>query len=142
MDFLTRLFQVSWKLSVQSEVRSASFHPSGAVVVIGTEDGHLLALDSDNGNHVTTVRVCGSPITAVPFNRDGDTIAAASQNGTIYLFKVQYEHLLKRTEFLKFCFRSIVMRQITKSTARWPAESEFCNLTGTCLEITFKPSTW
>ena len=80
--------KVIWKLSVQSECRSAAYHPSGAVVVVGTGDGHILALNNDNGNHITTIRVCGSPLAAVPFNKYGDTIAAAAHNGSIYFYKV------------------------------------------------------
>ena len=80
--------KVVWKLTVQSECRSAAYHPSGAVVVIGTGDGHILALNNTNGNHITTIRVCGSPLTAVPFNHYGDTIAAAAHNGSIYFYKV------------------------------------------------------
>lgn len=79
--------KVVWKLSLGSGAKSAIFHPRGSVVVVGTDDGHLLALNGDNGSHIITVRVCASSLNAVGFSRDGTTLATASQNGTIYLYK-------------------------------------------------------
>ena len=43
-------------------------HPLGTVITTGTIDGHLIVLNSITGLHVTTVRVCGSPLSCLAYN--------------------------------------------------------------------------
>ena len=83
-----RRSKLIWKLVVQTEPASICYHPKGSVVAVGTSDGHMVIISADNGVHVTTMRVCGAAISSIKFNPDGDMIAAASTNGSIYLFKV------------------------------------------------------
>ena len=85
---LWRRSKLIWKLAVQTEPASICYHPKGSVVAVGTTDGHMIAISADSGAHVTTIRVCGAAISAVKFNLDGDVVAAASNNGSIYLYKV------------------------------------------------------
>lgn len=65
-----------------------SFHPFGVALAAGSTEGHLVILNSETGAAVTTVRVCGSPLTCLGYNPAGDMISIASQNGSIYLFRV------------------------------------------------------
>ena len=83
-----RRSKLIWKTQVQSDCISACYHPQGTVVAIGTSDGNMIILRSETGDHVTTTRICGSAITAIKFCLDGDMVAAASHNGSIYLYKV------------------------------------------------------
>ena len=78
------------------------------MIAVGTSDGHMIVVTEDTGTHVTTVRykvqdvslfmsydlienayrMCGTAINGIKFNLDGDLIAGASQNGSIYIYKV------------------------------------------------------
>ncbi|QQP40499.1 echinoderm microtubule-associated protein-like CG42247, partial [Caligus rogercresseyi] len=80
--------RIVWKISVQTECTSIDYFPGGSVVAAGTADGHLIILNAENGAHVTTIRVCSSPINALTYNPRGESLACASQNGYVYLFKV------------------------------------------------------
>jgi len=52
-----------------------------------------VALDSENGAHAATVRVCAAPLNAIKFSKDGEILAAAASNGIVYLYKVRSEIL-------------------------------------------------
>ena len=82
-----RRSKLIWKLQIGSEGLCAAFHPQGTVVAVGTSDGNMIIIRTDSGDHVTTTRVCGTSITAIKFCLDGDLVAAASHNGSIYLYK-------------------------------------------------------
>ena len=67
--------KVLWKVSVQTECVCVAYHPSGIAIAAGTLDGHAVILNAENGSHITTLRVCGAPINALAYNRDGDVLA-------------------------------------------------------------------
>lgn len=79
--------KVVWKVTTQTECVSASYHPSASWVAVGTLDGHVVVLNAETGGHVATTKVCGAPINDLEFNREGDLLAVASQNGTVYTFR-------------------------------------------------------
>lgn len=83
--------KVSWKLSLPSKICSAAFHPGSTTIIIGTEEGHVVALNGQSGAHVTTLKVCSAQINAMAFDKHGDTVALAAQNGSVYLYKVSRE---------------------------------------------------
>ena len=83
-----RRTKLIWKLMVQTEPASICFHPKGNVVAVGTTDGHMVIISTDSGVHVTTIRVCGATLSAIKYSPEGDVLAAASSNGSIYLYKV------------------------------------------------------
>ncbi|EEB10507.1 WD-repeat protein, putative [Pediculus humanus corporis] len=85
---LWRRNKLIWTIQVQYECVSLSFHPFGSALATGSTEGHLIILNAENGTLITTVRVCGSPLTCVSYSPSGDTIGIGSQNGTIYLFRV------------------------------------------------------
>ncbi|XP_040580643.1 echinoderm microtubule-associated protein-like CG42247 [Lepeophtheirus salmonis] len=80
--------RIVWKISVQTECCSIDYFPGGSVVAVGTADGHIIILNAENGAHVTTIRVCASPINALTYNPRGESLACVSQNGFVYLFRV------------------------------------------------------
>jgi hypothetical protein len=80
--------KVAWKVTTASAGRAVAYHPAGSVVAVGTEDGHLVVLDSDGGTHVATQRLCGVSLNAVAYSKDGAMVAAAAQNGTVYIHQV------------------------------------------------------
>ena len=83
-----RRSKLLWKCQIQSVCLSVCHHPGGAVVAVGTSDGHLIVVTEDSGTHVTTIRMCGAGLNGVKYNLDGDLVAGASQNGSIYIYKV------------------------------------------------------
>ena len=83
-----RRSKLLWKVQVQSVCLSCCHHPGGGVVAVGTADGHMIIVTEDSGTHVTTVRMCGAGIAGIKYNEDGDLVAGASMNGSVYIYKV------------------------------------------------------
>ncbi|XP_045474568.1 echinoderm microtubule-associated protein-like CG42247 [Harmonia axyridis] len=85
---LWRKNKLLWTTQVAFECVSLSFHPFGIVLAAGSTEGHLLIINTENGVLSSTIRICGSPLSCIAFNPTGDMITIASQNGSIYLFRV------------------------------------------------------
>ncbi len=49
--------RVAWKLQIQSAVCSLSWHPNGRVVVAGTEEGNLVALNGESGELILVLQL-------------------------------------------------------------------------------------
>ena len=47
---------------------------NGNAITAGTLDHHAVILNTENGSHITTLRVCGAPINALAYNRAGDVL--------------------------------------------------------------------
>ncbi|XP_063236726.1 echinoderm microtubule-associated protein-like CG42247 [Bacillus rossius redtenbacheri] len=84
---LWRRQKLLWNTQVAHECVSLAFHSFGTVLAAGSADGHLVVLNAESGAVVTTVRVCGSPLSCLGYNPVGDVIAIGSQNGSVYLFR-------------------------------------------------------
>nr|XP_045610658.1 echinoderm microtubule-associated protein-like CG42247 [Procambarus clarkii] len=82
-----RDFQLEWRIQAQSECVSVAVHPQGTRISAGTIDGHLVVVNGLTGQHVTTLRVCGSPISCLAYNPGGELLAVGSQNGSVYLYR-------------------------------------------------------
>ena len=76
--------KVLWKVTTQSELISAAYHPSANTVVAGSLDGYVVVLNGETGVHVTTVRVCAAPLNDLKFNRTGSQFACAAQTGLVH----------------------------------------------------------
>ncbi|KAF5291175.1 hypothetical protein FQA39_LY14417 [Lamprigera yunnana] len=85
---LWRKHKPVWTTQVSYECISLCFHPFGVALAAGSTEGHLMILNAETGAAASTIRVCGSPLSCVGYNAAGDLIAIASQNGSIYLFRV------------------------------------------------------
>ncbi|ENN76153.1 hypothetical protein YQE_07324, partial [Dendroctonus ponderosae] len=104
---LWRKNKLIWTTQAAYECIALTFHPFGVALAAGSSEGHLLILNAETGQIVNTIRVCGSPLNCVGFNPSesldarwfiassalkrsvgGELIAIASQNGSIYLFRV------------------------------------------------------
>ena len=77
-----------WKVLFPSEPSALAFSPEGNYLAVGTSDGFVVVLDAHTGVHTNTIKVCGSTISTIKFNADGEKLAAATNSGTIYLYKV------------------------------------------------------
>ena len=92
-----------WKVSVQTECVCVAYHPSGVAIAAGTLDGHAVILNAENGSHITTLRVCGAPINALAYNRDGDVLAIGkclTSNILVIIFSIY--HILLNYIFLRY----------------------------------------
>lgn len=78
--------KVVWKVPTESELISAAYHPSANTVVAGSLDGNVIVLNSENGNHVTTIRACTVPLNEVKFSSSGDYLACAAHKGDVHIF--------------------------------------------------------
>ncbi|KAI4460973.1 wd-40 repeat protein [Holotrichia oblita] len=85
---LWRKNKLLWTTQVGYECISLCFHPFGIALAAGSTEGHLIILNAESGAVGATVRVCGSPLNCVGYNPGGDLIAIASQNGSVYVFRV------------------------------------------------------
>ncbi|KAK9717160.1 HELP motif [Popillia japonica] len=85
---LWRKNKLLWTTQVGYECISLCFHPFGIALAAGSTEGHLIILNAESGAVGATVRVCGSPLNCVGYNPAGDLIAIASQNGSVYVFRV------------------------------------------------------
>jgi microtubule-associated protein-like 1/2 len=63
-----RRTKLIWRLAVLAECLAVAYHPHGGVLAVATADGHLVIVNEASGAHVTTMRVCGSALTAVKYN--------------------------------------------------------------------------
>lgn len=53
---------------VAYECVSLCFHPFGVALAAGSTEGHLVVLNAESGAIVSTVRVCGSPLSCLGYN--------------------------------------------------------------------------
>lgn len=58
-----------WTTNSGYECLSLAFHPFGSALAVGSTEGHLLVLSSENGATMITLRVCGSPINCIGYNQ-------------------------------------------------------------------------
>ena len=79
--------KILWKVSTQSELISAAYHPSANTVIAGSLDGFAVVLNAETGHHITTVRICAAPLNALKFNRPGSHLACATQTGVVHIYR-------------------------------------------------------
>uniref|UniRef100_A0A7N8YIX1 EMAP like 2 n=1 Tax=Mastacembelus armatus TaxID=205130 RepID=A0A7N8YIX1_9TELE len=68
--------------------RSAGFHPSGAVVAVGTMTGRWLVLDTDTRDLVSMHTDGNEIISNVKYSPDGNFLAVASHDNFVYIYAV------------------------------------------------------
>uniref|UniRef100_A0A8C3A5W7 EMAP like 1 n=1 Tax=Cyclopterus lumpus TaxID=8103 RepID=A0A8C3A5W7_CYCLU len=77
-----------WTKSMEDAAQSAGFHPSGAVVAIGTQTGRWLVLDSDSKDLVTMHTDGNEQLSVVCYGPDGNFLAIGSHDNYIYIYAV------------------------------------------------------
>jgi hypothetical protein len=50
------------------ECVSLTWHPFGVALAIGSAEGYLIVVNAETGALITTLRVCGSPLTCIAYN--------------------------------------------------------------------------
>ncbi|XP_063764918.1 echinoderm microtubule-associated protein-like 1 isoform X8 [Eleginops maclovinus] len=80
--------QLIWTKSMEDAAQSAGFHPSGAVVAIGTQTGRWLVLDTDSKDLVTVHTDGNEQLSVVCYGPDGNFMAVGSHDNYIYIYAV------------------------------------------------------
>uniref|UniRef100_A0A674CAB4 EMAP like 1 n=1 Tax=Salmo trutta TaxID=8032 RepID=A0A674CAB4_SALTR len=80
--------QPVWTKTMEDAAQSAGFHPSGAVVAIGTQTGRWLVLDTDSKDLVTVHTDGNEQLSVIRFAPDGDFLAIGSHDNYIYIYAV------------------------------------------------------
>uniref|UniRef100_A0A4W5RKW8 EMAP like 1 n=1 Tax=Hucho hucho TaxID=62062 RepID=A0A4W5RKW8_9TELE len=80
--------QPVWTKTMEDAAQSAGFHPSGAVVAIGTQTGRWLVLDTDSKDLVTVHTDGNEQLSVICFAPDGNFLAIGSHDNYIYIYAV------------------------------------------------------
>ncbi|XP_071354154.1 echinoderm microtubule-associated protein-like 1 isoform X5 [Trachinotus anak] len=80
--------QLIWTKSMEDAVQSAGFHPTGAVVAIGTQIGRWLVLDTDSKDLVTVHTDGNEQLSVMRYGPDGNFLAIGSHDNYIYIYAV------------------------------------------------------
>uniref|UniRef100_A0A8C8FP80 HELP domain-containing protein n=1 Tax=Oncorhynchus tshawytscha TaxID=74940 RepID=A0A8C8FP80_ONCTS len=80
--------QPVWTKTMEDAAQSAGFHPSGAVVAIGTQTGRWLVLDTDSKDLVTVHTDGNEQLSVIRFAPDGNFLAIGSHDNYIYIYAV------------------------------------------------------
>uniref|UniRef100_A0A8C9YJP1 EMAP like 1 n=1 Tax=Sander lucioperca TaxID=283035 RepID=A0A8C9YJP1_SANLU len=83
--------QLIWTKSMEVSLdaaQSAGFHPSGAVVAIGTQTGRWLVLDTDSKDLVTMHTDGNEQLSVMCYGPDGNFLAIGSHDNYIYIYAV------------------------------------------------------
>uniref|UniRef100_A0A665TLE7 EMAP like 2 n=1 Tax=Echeneis naucrates TaxID=173247 RepID=A0A665TLE7_ECHNA len=84
----TNSHQPLWSKTVEDPGRSAGFHPSGAVLAVGTMTGRWLVLDTDTRDLVSMHTDGNEIISNVKYSPDGNFLAVASHDNFVYIYSV------------------------------------------------------
>ncbi|CAI5692764.1 echinoderm microtubule-associated protein-like 2 isoform X1 [Oreochromis aureus] len=80
--------QPLWSKTIEDPGRSAGFHPSGAVLAVGTMTGKWLVLDTDTRDLVSMHTDGNEIISNVKYSPDGNFLAVASHDNFVYIYAV------------------------------------------------------
>ncbi|XP_062253173.1 echinoderm microtubule-associated protein-like 1 isoform X6 [Platichthys flesus] len=80
--------QLIWAKNLEDAAQSAGFHPTGAVVAVGTQTGRWLVLDTDSKDLVTMHTDGNEQLSVMCFGPDGNFLAIGSHDNYIYIYAV------------------------------------------------------
>lgn len=80
--------QPLWSKTIEDPGRSVGFHPSGAVLAVGTMTGRWLVLDADTRDLVSMHTDGNEIISNVKYSPDGNFLAVASHDNFVYIYAV------------------------------------------------------
>uniref|UniRef100_A0A665WU66 EMAP like 4 n=1 Tax=Echeneis naucrates TaxID=173247 RepID=A0A665WU66_ECHNA len=79
---------LQWSRTVEEHGHCADFHPSGAVVAIGTHSGKWYVLDAETTDLVAIHTDGNEQLSVMRFSVDGSLLAVGSHDNFIYLYTV------------------------------------------------------
>uniref|UniRef100_A0A8D3CB88 Echinoderm microtubule-associated protein-like 4 n=1 Tax=Scophthalmus maximus TaxID=52904 RepID=A0A8D3CB88_SCOMX len=80
--------RLQWSRSLEEHGHCADFHPSGAVVAIGTHSGKWYVLDAETTDLVAIHTDGNEQLSVMRFSVDGSLLAVGSHDNFIYLYTV------------------------------------------------------
>ncbi|KAL6115722.1 eml2 [Pungitius sinensis] len=80
--------QPLWSKTIEDPGRCAGFHPSGAVLAVGTMTGRWLVLDTDTRDLVSMHTDGNEIISNIKYSPDGNFLAVASHDNFVYIYAV------------------------------------------------------
>uniref|UniRef100_A0A669D908 EMAP like 1 n=1 Tax=Oreochromis niloticus TaxID=8128 RepID=A0A669D908_ORENI len=81
--------QLIWSKNLEVSLgNTAGFHPSGAVVAVGTQTGRWLVLDTDSKDLVTVHTDGNEQLSVMRYGPDGNFLAIGSHDNYIYIYAV------------------------------------------------------
>ncbi|XP_072293384.1 echinoderm microtubule-associated protein-like 4 [Eucyclogobius newberryi] len=80
--------RLKWSRSLEEHGHCADFHPSGAVVTIGTHSGKWYVLDAESTDLVAIHTDGNEQLSVMRFSVDGSLLAVGSHDNFIYLYTV------------------------------------------------------
>uniref|UniRef100_A0A674N276 EMAP like 2 n=1 Tax=Takifugu rubripes TaxID=31033 RepID=A0A674N276_TAKRU len=84
----TNSHQPLWSKTIEDPGRCAGFHPSGAVIAVGTMTGRWLVLDADTHDLVSMHTDGDEIISNVKYSPDGNFLAVSSHDNFVYIYAV------------------------------------------------------
>ncbi|XP_071215394.1 echinoderm microtubule-associated protein-like 2 isoform X4 [Salvelinus alpinus] len=84
----TNSHQPLWSKTIEDPGRSAGFHPSGAVLAVGTMTGRWLVLDADTRDLVFMHTDGNEIISNIKYSPDGNFLAVGSHDNFVYIYAV------------------------------------------------------
>ncbi|KAL2096531.1 hypothetical protein ACEWY4_008679 [Coilia grayii] len=84
----TTTHQPLWSKAIEDPARSAGFHPSGAVLAVGTMTGRWVVLDTETRDLVSVHTDGNEIISMVKYSPDGAYLAVASHDNFVYIYSV------------------------------------------------------
>uniref|UniRef100_A0A667ZRD4 EMAP like 2 n=1 Tax=Myripristis murdjan TaxID=586833 RepID=A0A667ZRD4_9TELE len=84
----TNSHQPLWSKTIEDPARSAGFHPSGAVLAVGTMTGRWLVLDTDTRDLVSMHTDGNEIISNIKYSPDGNFLAVGSHDNFVYIYAV------------------------------------------------------
>ncbi|MCJ8740128.1 hypothetical protein PDJAM_G00055480 [Pangasius djambal] len=80
--------QPLWSKTIEDPGRSAGFHPSGAVLAVGTMTGRWLVLDTETRDLISMHTDGNEIISNVKYSPDGAYLAVGSHDNFVYIYAV------------------------------------------------------
>ncbi|XP_076138993.1 echinoderm microtubule-associated protein-like 2 isoform X2 [Alosa pseudoharengus] len=84
----TTSHQPLWSKAIEDPARCAGFHPSGAVLAVGTMTGRWVVLDTETRDLVSVHTDGNEIISTVKYSPDGAYLAVASHDNFVYIYSV------------------------------------------------------
>uniref|UniRef100_A0A8C7KQB9 EMAP like 2 n=1 Tax=Oncorhynchus kisutch TaxID=8019 RepID=A0A8C7KQB9_ONCKI len=84
----TNSHQPLWSKTIEDPGRCAGFHPSGAVLAVGTMTGRWLVLDADTRDLVFMHTDGNEIISNIKYSPDGNFLAVGSHDNFVYIYAV------------------------------------------------------
>jgi WD40 repeat protein len=92
VDVILRMLLWDWReTGIDDNILCLSYAPSCDVIAVGCESGKIFFIDAQMGENILCPVSCGDFVYVVCFSPDGQHIAAACDNGGVYIFSLNQQ---------------------------------------------------